>query len=83
MLTHAVTRGADRPLVIADMPFGSFQVSDEEALRNAVRFVKEAGADAVKLEGAGPTLSRVQAIVGGESWADLRAGAGAVVRLPA
>ena len=39
-------------------------VSDEEALRNAVRFVKEAGADAVKLEGAGPTLSRVQAIVG-------------------
>ena len=38
--------------------------SDEEALRNAVRFVKEAGADAVKLEGAGPTLSRVQAIVG-------------------
>jgi 3-methyl-2-oxobutanoate hydroxymethyltransferase len=64
MLTRAVTRGAKRPLVIADMPFGSFQVSDDAAIENAVRFVKEAGADAVKLEGAGPTLSRVQSIVG-------------------
>lgn len=64
VLTRAVTRGARRPLVIADLPFGSFQVSDEEALHNAIRFVKEAGADAVKLEGAGPTLSRVQALVG-------------------
>jgi 3-methyl-2-oxobutanoate hydroxymethyltransferase len=64
MLTRAVTRGARRPLVVADMPFGSFQVSDEEAVANAVRFVKEAGADAVKLEGAGPTLSRVHSLVG-------------------
>src|SRR5919198_499726 len=64
ILTRAVTRGARRPLVVADMPFGTFQVSDEEALRNAIRFVKEAGADAVKLEGAGPMLSRVTAIVG-------------------
>jgi 3-methyl-2-oxobutanoate hydroxymethyltransferase len=64
VLTRAVTRGARRPLVVADMPFGSFQVSDEEALGNAIRFVKEAGADAVKLEGAGPMLSRVQALVG-------------------
>jgi 3-methyl-2-oxobutanoate hydroxymethyltransferase len=64
MLTRAVVRGAKRPLVIADMPFGSFQSSDEAAVENAIRFVKEAGADAVKLEGAGPTLSRVQAIVG-------------------
>jgi len=46
------------------MPFGSFQVSDADAVEHAIRFVKEAGADAVKLEGAGPTLSRVQAIVG-------------------
>ncbi len=64
MLTRAVTRGAVRPLVVADMPFGSFQVSDEDAVRNAIRFVKEAGADAVKLEGAGPMLARVRAIVG-------------------
>jgi 3-methyl-2-oxobutanoate hydroxymethyltransferase len=64
VLTRAVTRGARRPLVVADMPFGSFQVSDDDAVRNAIRFVKEAGADAVKLEGAGPTLSRVRAIVG-------------------
>jgi 3-methyl-2-oxobutanoate hydroxymethyltransferase len=64
VLTRATTRGARRPLVVADMPFGSFQVSDEEALRNAIRFVKEAGADAVKLEGAGPTLSRVRTLVG-------------------
>jgi len=64
VLTRAATRGARRPLVVADMPFGSFQVSDEEALRNAIRFVKEAGADAVKLEGAGPMLARVRALVG-------------------
>jgi len=65
VLTRAVTRGARRPLVVADMPFGSFQVSDEEAMHNAIRFVKDAGADAVKLEGAGPMLQRVRALVGG------------------
>ena len=64
VLVRAVTRGATRAFVVADMPFGSFQVSDEGAVAMAVRFVKEAGADAVKVEGAGPTLSRVQALVG-------------------
>jgi 3-methyl-2-oxobutanoate hydroxymethyltransferase len=63
VLTRAATRGARRPLVIADMPFGSYQVSDEQAVSNAVRFVKEAGAEAVKIEGAGRMLSRAQAIV--------------------
>jgi 3-methyl-2-oxobutanoate hydroxymethyltransferase len=64
MLTRAAARGAQRPLVVADMPFGSFQVSDEDAVRNGIRFVKEADADAVKVEGAGSTVSRVLALVG-------------------
>jgi 3-methyl-2-oxobutanoate hydroxymethyltransferase len=64
ILTRAVNRGARRPLVIADLPFGSYQVSDEQALETGIRFVKEAAADAVKLEGAGPMLSRVRALVG-------------------
>ena len=64
VLTRAARRGAQRALLVADMPFGSFQVSDSEALTNAVRFVKEADADAVKLEGGGASLSRVRAIVG-------------------
>jgi len=62
ILTRAVNRGARRPLVIADLPFGSYQISDEQALETSVRFLKEAAADAVKLEGAGPTLSRVRAL---------------------
>jgi len=64
VLARATTRGAHRPLVVGDMPFGSFQVSDEIAVENGVRFVKEAGADAVKIEGAGPMLSRARALVG-------------------
>lgn len=64
LLTKAVARGARRALVIADLPFGSYQASSEDAVRSAIRFVKEAGADAVKLEGAGPMLERVRAIVG-------------------
>jgi len=63
-LTRTVARAARRPLVIGDMPFGSYQVSDEDAVRNAIRFFKEAQSDAVKLEGAGSSLSRVRAIVG-------------------
>ena len=62
-LTRTVSRAARRPIVIGDMPFGSFQVSDEKAVENAIRFVKEGGADAVKLEGAGPSVSRVRSIV--------------------
>jgi 3-methyl-2-oxobutanoate hydroxymethyltransferase len=63
-MTRAVARGARRPLVVGDMPFGSYQVSDEDAVRNAIRFVKEAGADVIKLEGAGASLTRVRSIVG-------------------
>src|SRR5213082_439965 len=62
-LTRTVARTVTRPLVVGDMPFGSYHVSDEDAVRNAIRFVKEADADVVKLEGAGPSLSRVGAIV--------------------
>lgn len=63
MLTRAVVRAHTRALVIADMPFGSYEVGDEEAARNAIRFVKDAGADAVKLEGAGRSLTRIRAIL--------------------
>ena len=62
-LTRTVARAARGPIVIGDMPFGSYQVSDEDAVRNAIRFVKDAGADAVKLEGAGPSVSRARSIV--------------------
>jgi 3-methyl-2-oxobutanoate hydroxymethyltransferase len=63
MLTRAVTRVVEHAFVVADMPFGSYQPGEDEALRNAIRFVKEAGADAVKLEGAGRTLTRVGSIL--------------------
>jgi 3-methyl-2-oxobutanoate hydroxymethyltransferase len=62
-LTRTVARTVERPIVVGDMPFGSYNVSDQEAVHNAVRFVKEGGADVVKLEGAGPSLSRAAAIV--------------------
>ncbi len=61
--TRAVSRGLRRALLVADMPFGSYQVSREEAVRNGVRFLKEAGAQAVKLEGAGPHAATVRALV--------------------
>ncbi|HEY8772850.1 MAG TPA: 3-methyl-2-oxobutanoate hydroxymethyltransferase [Candidatus Limnocylindria bacterium] len=62
-MTRAVASAVRRPIVVGDMPFGSYQVSDQEAVRNAVRFVKEGRADTVKLEGAGRMLPRVRAIV--------------------
>ncbi len=64
MLTAAVARARPRSLIVGDLPFGSFQSSDRDAVANAVRLVK-AGADAVKLEGAGPMTSRIRAIVDG------------------
>ena len=65
MLTAATRRGVRRALLIADLPFGSYEASDELAITSAQRFVKEAGADAVKLEGGGEAqLSRIRAIVG-------------------
>src|SRR5205823_10794900 len=63
-LTRSVARAAKRPLIIGDMPFGTYEASDDDAVHNAVRYVKEGGADVVKLEGAGPSLARVRAITG-------------------
>lgn len=63
VLAQATVRGARRPLVIADLPFGSYQVSNEDAVRSAIRMAKEAGVDAVKVEGAGPIVARVRSIV--------------------
>jgi 3-methyl-2-oxobutanoate hydroxymethyltransferase len=64
MLASAVRRGLRTPFLIGDLPFGSYEVSDEQAVVTAMRFVKEAGCDAVKLEGGGPTsVARARAIV--------------------
>jgi 3-methyl-2-oxobutanoate hydroxymethyltransferase len=63
VFTRAVVRGTKRALVVADMPFGTFQVSDAGAVEAAIRLFKDGGADAVKLEGAGATLPRIRAIV--------------------
>jgi 3-methyl-2-oxobutanoate hydroxymethyltransferase len=60
--SQAVRRGAPNTFTIGDMPFGSYQISDEEAVRNAVRFLKEADMDAIKLEGGRRVLSRIKAI---------------------
>ena len=63
MLSAAVRRGITEALLVCDVPFGSTELSDAQAVETAIRFVKEAGADAVKIEGATPErLSRIRAI---------------------
>ena len=64
MLAAAVRRGLPTPLLVGDLPFGSYEASNEQAIRNAQRFVKEAGCDAVKLERGGTSVERARAIVG-------------------
>jgi 3-methyl-2-oxobutanoate hydroxymethyltransferase len=63
MLSAAVRRGLKTPLLIGDMPFGSYEASNEQAVANAQRFIKEAGCDAVKLERGGASADRAKAIV--------------------
>jgi len=63
MLSAAVRRGLKTPLLVGDMPFGSYENSNEQAILNAQRFIKEAGCDAVKLERGGASVDRARAIV--------------------
>ena len=63
MLAAAVRRGLKTPLLVGDLPFGSYEASDAHAIATAHRFVKEAGCDAVKLEGGGAMAERARAIV--------------------
>src|SRR5437660_582396 len=63
MLASAVRRGLTTPLLVGDLPFGSYEASDELAIATAQRFVKEAGCDAVKLERGGTSVQRARAIV--------------------
>jgi len=62
MMTKAVTRSTKRTLVVADMPFGSYEAGPEQALGTAVRFLKEGGAQAVKLEGGARVAPQIKAI---------------------
>ena len=64
MLASAVRRGLRTPLLVGDLPFGSYEGSDEQAIATAQRFIKEAGCDAVKLERGGTSVQRARAIVG-------------------
>jgi 3-methyl-2-oxobutanoate hydroxymethyltransferase len=63
MLAAAARRGLSNPLLVGDLPFGSYEGSDEQAVHTAQRFVKEAGCDAVKLERGGSSVERARAIV--------------------
>ncbi len=62
-LTKGVVRAAQHALVVCDMPFGSYQVSEEEAVRNAIKIMKESGCDAVKLEGGEEILPAIRHMV--------------------
>jgi 3-methyl-2-oxobutanoate hydroxymethyltransferase len=64
MLAKAVRRGLATPLMIGDMPFGSYEASNEEAIHSAQRFIKEASCDAVKIERGGTSVERARALVG-------------------
>src|SRR5262249_40019397 len=61
-LPRAGTRAGRHPLVVGDLPFVTYEVSDEQAVASSIRMIKEGGADVVKLEGAGRMVSRVRAI---------------------
>lgn len=63
MLTKAVRRGLTTPLLVGDLPFGSYEASDEIAIATAQRFIKEAGVDLVKIERGGATVERARALV--------------------
>ncbi|KQR39757.1 3-methyl-2-oxobutanoate hydroxymethyltransferase [Microbacterium sp. Leaf159] len=63
MLTKAVRRGLEKPLLVGDLPFGSYEASDELALATAQRFIKEAGVDLIKIERGGTTVDRARALV--------------------
>jgi 3-methyl-2-oxobutanoate hydroxymethyltransferase len=64
--TRAARRGVKDALLIADMPYGSYHVSEDEAVRNAARFIKEAGAEAVKIEGGAKRSHLIQRIIDAE-----------------
>jgi 3-methyl-2-oxobutanoate hydroxymethyltransferase len=63
VLARAARRGLETPFLVGDLPFGSYEVSDEQAIATAQRFIKEAGCDAVKLERGGTSVERAKAIV--------------------
>lgn len=63
MLTKAVRRGLTRPLLVGDLPFGSYEASDEIAIATAQRFIKEASVDLIKIERGGTTVARARALV--------------------
>jgi 3-methyl-2-oxobutanoate hydroxymethyltransferase len=64
--TRAVKRGAHRALVVADMPFGSYHGRTDRAVKAAIKFVKDGGAEAVKIEGGAPRAEIIKSIVGSE-----------------